>query len=596
MRSRAVVRGDVADLPPNIEYLRKTGTRFDNNMLGNAGPLDAPAIEYGLNIGTEISGNVINFPPSLSTIWLGNWNIITGDIINLPRGLTTFVIGGLNSLSGNTINIPQNIIGTCNITGRNTITGPVSGVPRNISETLAFDGSNTVHGTLTQLPTGVQGVVFGGNNTLTGNISALSAYPNLTRFEISSQRSTIFGDINTLSPKLTSFLVIGNSTVITGNLSGLKTGLKYFLVDSISNTIVGNLSSVPTTVTDRFVLLNGSQIEGRTDSISQCKYIRLTTLSNTTSGNLDLLTPDATYYWNDTAGYIQGNLKNLPRTLQLLAVRGGASVTSGGQVLGAGLGNNSLSGDLSELPESLTDFILDSNNSVITGDISNLQKDIGTFSYNVTNPNSFITGSFNNIRFTKLYSFAAYGNNSITGNLNSLSHLSGVWVNTPQLTGLNVLGGLNALQLGGSNTVTGCLTGMPESIGYCVLHGNNTIDSYYDGTGGKGYNKRKWASRASAGFFQPSKTMLGFSYIPSMGSNGQPRMSPAHMTTLLVDLCSAPWYNRFNFDGEPFLYLGGSTNPTISLSAYPDAALAIQSLSARFIALSGVFTPPNTVA
>jgi len=594
LRTRTVLRGDVADLPPNMEYLLKISTRFDADVIKNNGPLDWAASEYGLNIGTELSGRIENFPPSLSTIRLGNWTTITGNISGLPPNLTDCVLGSLNTVFGDIKDVSRNINENFNITGRNTVTGNISTLP--LSATQYVIGGS-LYGTLNTIPTArVERFVFGGSNTITGNISALTLCPKLTAFEFGSGNSTIFGNISSLPAGLVTFRVTGNNTVITGNLSSLKPGLKNFYINSTKNTIQGNLSSVPNTVTDVFQILNSNTpIEGSTNSIAQCRDIRLTTNINTTSGNLDVLTPDAVSYWNDTSGHITGQLKNLPRTLQTLVVRGGATVINNG-VQGVNLGTHSLSGDLSELPKNLNGYLLiTGSNSSITGKISDLQKDVYYTDLWFNPQTSSVGGSIDDIKFTRLVGLNLIEGTNVTGNLASLSHLSGCSVVTPQGNTVRILQGLQAINIQGSNnTIFGNLSSIPESANYVVLISKNTVDSYYDGTGGRGYFKRKWGSLSLG---NPNGAMIGLYYIPTIGANNQPRMSPSHMTTLLVDLCAATWTNRGGlFAGEPFLYLGGSTNPTISLSAYPDAALAIQSLSARFVELSGVFTPPNTVA
>lgn len=589
--NNSVVRGSIDQLPPNIERFVKGGTRYAvPNLEANSNPLDWAAVEYGLNIGAEISGTLTNMPSSIRWWLTGNWNTITGNVSSLPAGMFHVSIGGLNTVSGNINSLPKSLQGV-NISGRNTILGDITNWPPGVVTPNAITGNNTLSGNIANLQLSAAEILtIHGQNTITGNISSLSANcPNLQSLSLFGN-NTLFGNINTLSSKITSVEIAGSST-LTGNVHELNSKMQHINFRyNITNTLSADLNLMPKDVKLLHLDVLDS-ITGSMNSLSACNSFILASRYNAVSGNLDKLSRSALYYAVLSDGVVSGDLSDLPTTLRNFDIRGGLYGSGGQQYVGAYLGNHAITGDLKDLPKSLNEgLLIYGSNSNITGNIANLQRDLGYV--DIPAPNT-ITGSLDDTDFTRLFVFAIYGNNTITGDIKAFSHLSGISrIDNDQ----NLRTGLQGLVIRGNNTVTGNLSSLPDSITDTDLRGNNTIYTYYDGTVDNSYGRKKWGSKARGdGASTFDKTLYYIVFIPAMGPGGQPGMPASHMATLFVDLCAATWGRRWPNTtppvlGNPSLYLGGSTNPTVSLSTYPIAALAVQSLSSRFVSLSGFFT------
>ena len=140
-------------------------------------------------------------------------------------------------------------------------------------------------------------------------------------------------------------------------------------------------------------------------------------------------------------------------------------------------GNNTITGDLSNLSNIITYFNCQGNNTV-TGDLSNLPTVMNTF---LCTGSSVITGNLSSLPTVMTFFYCA-GTNTITGNLSSLSSIITYFI----CYGYNTItGNLSSLpsvmtyfNCTGNNTITGNLSSLPTVMTYFNCYGSNTIQQY----------------------------------------------------------------------------------------------------------------------
>lgn len=133
------------------------------------------------------------------------------------------------------------------------------------------------------------------------------------------------------------------------------------------------------------------------------------------------------------------------------------------------LGSNTIIGNFADLPNNLTNFTLEGNNTV-GGDIQDLPASLvyynhkhvgGLFSSSYLNSSK--TGNLSSIQAIGLSTFNCFNANTITGDISSLKVL------TPDLQILNIEG---------SNTVTGSIEELPDSLISFTLLGSVNQTTY----------------------------------------------------------------------------------------------------------------------
>jgi hypothetical protein len=140
-----------------------------------------------------------------------------------------------------------------------------------------------------------------------------------------------------------------------------------------------------------------------------------------------------------------------------------------------------LSGDISLLPSTLT--TLRSNYSNCSGNIGSLPPNLQIFDVNSVstslNQSNTILGDVSNLP-TTLTTFILSGNNTVSGNVNNFPPL----LTTIIVLGLNLISGdislmstpnLLKIQIEGNNTIFGDLGGLSNSVTFIQLKGKNTV-------------------------------------------------------------------------------------------------------------------------
>jgi hypothetical protein len=289
----------------------------------------------------------------------------------------------------------------------------------------------------TNLPAGIQELIVGGANTITGDISNLPSGMQSLSVSNTQGYSSPFqlsGNINTLPPNMEVLTIQGNLSAISGDIANLSSlsVLRRFTVYG-SNTINGDILRIPS-------LVETFNVRG----------------NNTLSGNIANIPLSVTYFYVSGANSISGDISTLKPSLTTCYL----------------FGNNTLTGELGSLAlacPSITTFSVYGVNQ-INGNIVDLPSalsNINMYGYNTIGGN--IADIKPAMRNLVLRSFG-----TITGNINTIPNgLTQLLVSA--LTG-NIFPGPSA----GTNTIFGDLADIPNSVNYFYL-GNGSGALTYTG-------------------------------------------------------------------------------------------------------------------
>lgn len=317
---------------------------------------------------------------------------------------------------------------------------------------------------------------------------------------------------------------------IWGSLSDLPPNLKLFGV-YINNTLKGNIKEIPLTVEN--IILQGSTTIDPIIFSDIPQNVRTLELAVRSFSIID-------------------SLANLRSNIISLSIGGFAN-------------NNYITGDLSDI-SNIMNFSMNTN-SLITGDLSVLNRGMTTFFINSGNE---ISGQISDIPKGVTY-FVCYGSNTIAGNvididlpaqtfqLKGLNSITGTIANIPkyieyiELWGDTTLSGnitdlsrsIAQFDVRGNNTITGDLANYPKSGQSIQIGGNNTLYGdlanctdklliYLTGNMSCTYSSSDWGN------------MYQFIYIPTTTG-----LTTSEIDQLLVDLSAAEWsvYNRIDIRG-----------------------------------------------
>ena len=343
--------------------------------------------------------------PNLSSLSLkGPGVTVTGQISGLPASLRELELHGFNTVGGVLSTIPPNIK-YFNVWGNNQLSGDIITIPNNIEYFIcAHSGSN-----------------------LYGNVSALSAKPNLKYFEYSNnsaaQPDKIFGSLETLGSTITGFLLLGstNKFAVSGDIGGLPPTLQFLQIGSGNiGGLTGNIVNIPSNSQLYFFdVQDDTSISGDVSKLPS-KLVWLRTLgTNTLSGNIATI-PNLSAYYNITLygdNTVSGNIDSLKNCNNL-----GIGTTPDTEWGFNVRGDNTLVGSLSAIKNlsNLKVFHVISEFSSVSGDISHLPSDMRNFilSINLSSSNT-LTGDVANLP-SKIRTFQQRGGGSITGDIGSI--------------------------------------------------------------------------------------------------------------------------------------------------------------------------------
>lgn len=259
---------------------------------------------------------------------------------------------------------------------------------------------------------------FGRETRLFCDTSQLS--PTIRNLNV--YKGNVTGDISNLPSSLT-FLGL-YATTVSGDTQNLPSGLTTCIISG-SNTISGDTSNLPPSFTNNLVRLEiygQNQITGNIDTFGL--YTSIQTLiihgNNTINGDLSNISTATSFRVLSILGRnsISGNLSGLTSLTRLTFFR----VDNNDDVLNFGSVGNTITGDLSSLPPTITNLTIGGYNK-ISGNLSSIPSGMTQFNIRGVSPGSddtlggnTITGNLSSISSLPLTLFVLQGNNNITGN------------------------------------------------------------------------------------------------------------------------------------------------------------------------------------
>lgn len=143
------ITGDINDIPASIIIFNVSG---NNTLSGDISNLKAGLNSfYADSLTNTIAGSINALPPNLAIFNISNNGVaITGDVVNLPATMTTLYVRGDNTITGDVANLPAGLTGM-RVEGQNTIYGDIADLPVGLTLVDIY-GATTVTGDLNDLP------------------------------------------------------------------------------------------------------------------------------------------------------------------------------------------------------------------------------------------------------------------------------------------------------------------------------------------------------------------------------------------------------------------------------------------------------------
>lgn len=556
------LEGDLIGIPNNVEIFRVAHS--GSNLYGNISALSTkPNLKYfeyynaitssaqklsgsleslgstltAFNVWGDdskftIGGNISGVPVNIQYLRCDSSGNISGNVTDIPSNSQLYYLdleGSSTAISGNISGLPPKLV-WIRAVGTNTLSGDIANVP-NLSAyyNITIYGNNKISGNIdafkncNNMGTGTSpdteyGINIRGDNTLTGNLSSIKNLPNLKVFHVVSEFSSVSGDISHLPSNMRNFILsqnTGAANIFTGDTANLPPKIRIFQQRG-GDSITGNIADIPSTCAAWTV--RESDYNANNDSF------------NTIYGDIKDMPRNMTFWTNysdssDSTKIITGDIKNLPRTLrQFRNVHYKYFYT--------------ITGDIKGLPLTL-DYIDVRDYNTISGHLSSLP-------------------AIN----SQLRIFYVLGNNTITGDTKYF----------PIPTSPNA----GFLQIWGNNTISGSLSTLPPQVDWVKIEGSfNKVNKYYDGTEGRGYNKKTWRT--------PMRTIK-----VAPGLSASRPFPQEHLVTLLTDLTSvSAWGSATAVSYEGVI--AQSNCEAVITSLYPEVTAAINLIRNS----SG--TPPVTI-
>lgn len=224
--------------------------------------------------------------PSTLTKFAAYYSYMTGSVGSLPIGLTEFILTETNTISGTLSALYTRCpnLTFIRVNGTNTISGTIGSINANtISFTIS--GQNSISGNLSAMPSlpNLTFFALNGLNVVSGDLSDINGgdWSNIDWVEIGGGNSNPFqpvgfitGNVDeiTFSPTMSGFAVRGGANDITGSVANLPKSLSFLFIDGISslypssgNTLTGQLYDLPTDLTGLFAIFGNNTLEGSID-------------------------------------------------------------------------------------------------------------------------------------------------------------------------------------------------------------------------------------------------------------------------------------------------------------------------------------------
>jgi hypothetical protein len=410
----------------------------------------------------QIKGTFKDLPRSLENLeGASNNTFLSGDIADLPRTLKTtermrsgYYWGSLSSTPPNMTNLGLATNSLSNSISGRFIDLPSSLVELSLYETRVTDSCQFVW---SEIPSTLKQLTLttanvSGSILDADHLETLSLGRNMAFFPVSSI------SIEDLPRNLTYLFSQCN---LRGSINSLPSSLSGVL--TIASPVSGTLAGIPAGVTE--VSIGGSTAAGWWGNAI-------------VSGNINLLnTPVLTKLTLAGANTVTGNLSGLPRSLTNY-------VHTNTQ--------NNMSGDISGLPASLVYYDNRGSASTVFGSVENLPRNLTYFSQQ--NNSSTIGGNLSGLPSSLTDLFLVGTRHNIKGRMEDLPRsldtfsVTGSAASNGQTTSGNLSGLPSTLVTysnTGANTVTGDIQYLPQSIVSFTIAGNQTIGGNLSGLSNK---------------------------------------------------------------------------------------------------------------
>jgi len=269
----------------------------------------------------NVHGDVVHLPRNSATMFYVYGNL-TGRLLDLPPSLKVFAIYRENTLTGNIKDLPSTVHTV--VLQNNTNIEPIvfSDIPNHVkSVELKFLPFGIID-TLANVPDSITDLnlnLDANTSLITGDISDI---PNITNLQISGPNA-VTGNVADFNRMLRAFYISG-SNEITGQISDIPATATYFVCEGY-NTLGGDIGAISFPA-------NSFQIKG----------------NNAIGGNIANIPHTILYLqlWGNNT--LTGNIADINRNIQQFDIRG----------------NNTVTGDLNDFPKLPESISIGGNNTI----------------------------------------------------------------------------------------------------------------------------------------------------------------------------------------------------------------------------------------
>ena len=215
---------DISTIPTHISSL----SIYNDNpstaigVYGNISTLPSNITTLALGDHNIVAGNVSDIPATLEYLYLDGYNTLTGNVSNIPATLKQLDLFGYNTVTGNFADLPATLKELW-LGGNNTLSGALSTLTNSAMEYIFLDGNNSVSGDIANLPQKLIDIQLYGNNTITGDVSSFNLL-NTANLDASIGPSGLVDVVRSIQ--------IGGNNTVGGDLFYLPGTLGVFFLES----------------------------------------------------------------------------------------------------------------------------------------------------------------------------------------------------------------------------------------------------------------------------------------------------------------------------------------------------------------------------
>jgi len=274
--------------------------------------------------GGTITGSVTDIGGVCEIFSLNQTTTFSGNISDIPTSMKQFQVGGSNTLTGDITNLQEGLT-FFSVTGNNTISGDIVNLPSTLA-TISVFGNNTITGDIANFSSVLTNITIGGLNTISGDIQDIKS--TVTNINIAGN-STIGGDLDYWpSDSVIANMTIAGSNTITGGFTTLPDTLRYFSISGV-NTINGLVEDIPA-LTTYINIIGNNTVGGSLNNLpSDSTLVTLIILGNNTiTGDIAFLSNSVTTIYLSGGNTIYGDLNDLPANILYIQLLGDNAISN----------------------------------------------------------------------------------------------------------------------------------------------------------------------------------------------------------------------------------------------------------------------------